>query len=234
MERGFEERFRQEINTSFVKDPEKAKYAIEYNWKMYLNYFLSYFLPRQPKGKLLDVGCGTGLVLKELLGKELELYGIDFSEKAIEYAKNQKLNIAFKYASVYQLPFESSMFDTVICLGVFQSVENPAAALKEIIRVIKPGGNIVIRTLNTLSLSAAKAKRNNPNFRFYNPFMFKKEIKQAGFTKVRLKGIYFFPRPFEWLNVIVMQMGFYNILNIFFPLSVFWAHSFYIDAVKND
>lgn len=233
MKENFEEQLKGEINELFKKDPESAKYAIEYNWKTYLDYFLTYFLAARQLNtlpRLLDVGCGPGLVVKELLPYGFQIDGVDFSEGVIEYAKGQRLKVNFQTSSLYALPFGNESFDVVICLGVFQSAEYPLKALQEMARVVKPGGRLIIRTLNKLSLYYPKAQKDNPDFRFYNPFSVKKTLGQLGFAKFKLRGVYLF--PYKFLTSLVFTLRLYNLFNLVFPLSVFFAHSFYLEVTK--
>lgn len=130
------------------------------------------------------------------------------------------------------MPFPNEKFDIVICLGVFQTVTAPDKALLETNRVLKRGGVLIIRTLNDLSLSSFWAKKNNPNFTFYNPFLFKKELNNKGFQSIRLKGTYFFPPSLSFFTELLFKIRLYKILNLFFPIFVLFSHSFYIDGIK--
>jgi ubiquinone/menaquinone biosynthesis C-methylase UbiE len=93
---------------------------------------------------LLDVGCGTGNILAQIQG-EKALFGIDLSPQMIEAAKQnlgQKATVVVGDAE--KLPWNNSMFDTVCCTFSFHHYPNPLNVLKEMQRVLKPGGFLVL------------------------------------------------------------------------------------------
>ena len=93
----------------------------------------------------LDVGCGTGrfsIVMRQLGGV---VDGIDPGQSSIKHA--QKLvkrlgisNITYTVGNAYDIPFDDNNFDFVVCNGVLHHLDHPDEALKEIYRVLKPGG----------------------------------------------------------------------------------------------
>lgn len=98
--------------------------------------------------KILDVGCGDG-VLSYLFAKDgATVSGIDYSSLAIAFAKEktEDFDINFQQASAYELPFEESSFDVVISSDVIEHLEEVSKYLLEIKRVIKDEGIVVIST----------------------------------------------------------------------------------------
>lgn len=97
--------------------------------------------------KLLDVGCGSGVFLSRLKNSAKSVYGVDFSEKMIEIAKDIVNDGEFLVSQTKNLPFENNLFDRIICYSVFHYFPDYNYAVKtieELIRVCKPGGNIFI------------------------------------------------------------------------------------------
>ncbi|RJX21630.1 MAG: methyltransferase domain-containing protein [Desulforudis sp.] len=99
--------------------------------------------------RVLDVGCGTGIltpILLEAVGEAGEVTGVDFAGEMVVYARSKKFgpNARFVEADAAQLPFEASAFDAAICNNVFPHFPDKAAALTEISRVLRPGGILVI------------------------------------------------------------------------------------------
>lgn len=97
-------------------------------------------------GKILDIGCHGGTFTKIIAQKTKakEIYGIDISKKAIEFAKKRLPKFKFQVASAEYLPFTSGFFDGVTCLEVLEHVDDPEKVLSEIKRVLKKGGWLVI------------------------------------------------------------------------------------------
>ena len=101
---------------------------------------------------VLDVGCGTGvdaIFAAKMVGSAGAVTGIDLVPEMVARAKeNARLagvaNITFIEASAEKLPFPDASFDVVISNGVFNLVVDKFTALKEVWRVLKPGGRLML------------------------------------------------------------------------------------------
>lgn len=104
-------------------------------------------LVQQATGKTLEVGVGTGKNISHY-PENVNLTVIDFSKNMLEKAKlkntNTSHNITFLEMDVQNMIFEDNTFDTVITSCVFCSVPNPVKGLKEIKRVLKPDGKLIM------------------------------------------------------------------------------------------
>ena len=103
-------------------------------------------LLKQARGQTLEVGIGTG---KNILHypDEVKLTGIDFSERMIEIAKKKakdKNKVRLQVMDAEDLQYEDNMFDTVVTSCVYCSVPDPVKGLKEMKRVCKSGGKILM------------------------------------------------------------------------------------------
>jgi ubiquinone/menaquinone biosynthesis C-methylase UbiE len=94
-------------------------------------------------GPVLDVGCGDGLFALTVFGKQLEA-GIDLDQKEVDRAIQRQAYKKTVCGSVNYLPFSSKSFKTVISNCVLEHVPDIDGALKEISRVLKPGGRLMI------------------------------------------------------------------------------------------
>lgn len=99
--------------------------------------------------KVLDVGCGTGSLLKELSQsrRELNLYGIDLSPEMINGARVKLKDV--EHVELYErsaadLLFQSNYFDYVVCMNSLHHHPNPKQSLAEMTRVLKPGGVMIL------------------------------------------------------------------------------------------
>jgi SAM-dependent methyltransferase len=105
------------------------------------------FVPLKGK-KILDVGCGIGLYLKAFQRFSNKLYGVEIDEKRAREASKIVPNITI--APAEKLPFEDEMFDIVFSNEVLEHVNDDRKAIEEAVRVLKPGGHIVIFAPNRL------------------------------------------------------------------------------------
>lgn len=96
------------------------------------------------QGKILDVGCGKGRYLKRLYTDfdTVDLYGIDCSDKVLEYINNKK--ILTQRGSLLEIPFEDNKFDVVYTCEALEHAILTENAVKEMIRVLKRNGKLVI------------------------------------------------------------------------------------------
>jgi len=101
--------------------------------------------------KVLDIGCGTGNFSIKLAKKGAEVVGIDVSEamlaKARKKAEKKNLNIKFYKNDVTSLDFEDNSFDAVFSMAAVEFIDDIKKAFKEMKRVVKPGGKILLGTI---------------------------------------------------------------------------------------
>jgi len=101
---------------------------------------------------VLDVGCGGGFVSEALAREGALVTGIDIAPGAIAAgiarAHYQGDNIAYRVANAQAIPFPPDSFDSVVCTDVLVHVPKPQLALKEMLRVLKPGGDLFFSSIN--------------------------------------------------------------------------------------
>jgi len=104
-------------------------------------------------GKLLDVGCGPGMLLSRLSGGPLDIFGIDLSPEMIVEAQARTAGKAkLTVGQLEHLPYQAQTFDAVIGLGVLEYLADQRVALSEMARVAKPHSLVILSMVNRLSL----------------------------------------------------------------------------------
>lgn len=107
-------------------------------------------LVRNPIGRVLDIGAGPGVFTSALLEREGECWVVDLSLEMIAAGRDRLADnplahrAHYEVADVERLPFRDRFFDTVVCVGLLQYLAIPDAALQEMARVTRPGGQILV------------------------------------------------------------------------------------------
>ncbi|MFW5873530.1 MAG: class I SAM-dependent methyltransferase [Bacillota bacterium] len=127
-------------------DTELGRFVDEVETKVAFDLFQP-----QPGEKILDIGCGTGNFSIKLAKMGCKVTGIDISQPMLEEAekKAEKLNldINFKKGDVLNLEFDDNKFDSVFSMAAIEFIKDLETAFKEIKRVVKPGGKILLGTI---------------------------------------------------------------------------------------
>jgi len=106
------------------------------------------------KGRLLEIGCGTGEFLNSMANKPgWEAYGLEVNPDISEAAR-QKYNLNIKSGTLEQANYQTSFFDAIALWDVLEHLHDPMGALQEIYRILKPDGLLVIRVPNLDSWDA--------------------------------------------------------------------------------
>jgi 2-polyprenyl-3-methyl-5-hydroxy-6-metoxy-1,4-benzoquinol methylase len=116
------------------------------------------YLRSQKNGHLLDVGCGSGLVLRCMAELGWQVKGVDFDPKAVQIARENGLEVCL--GRLEDQAYSSDCFDVVTMSHLIEHVHDPLSLLKECRRILKPGGRVVIVTPNSGSWGHRKYGSN--------------------------------------------------------------------------
>jgi len=163
------------------------------------------------KGKqALDVGCGGGLLTEALAAQGANATGIDLADDVLEVAKMHGLETGIKAGyqriSAEDLAAQSpASFDVVCCLEMLEHVPDPASVIAALARLCKPGGTVVLSTLNRNPKSFALAvlgaeyvlglvpRGTHDYAKFIKPSELTAWARAAGLELVEIKGLSYNP-----------------------------------------
>jgi 2-polyprenyl-3-methyl-5-hydroxy-6-metoxy-1,4-benzoquinol methylase len=106
-----------------------------------------------PNGRVLDIGCGNGEFLLKLKRLGWECQGVEFNQKAVAVCRAAQLHVF--QGELTEAAFESDSFDLITAHHFIEHVANPNNVIAEIVRLLKPGGKVLLRTPNSRSLGRA-------------------------------------------------------------------------------
>ncbi|MFH1158383.1 MAG: bifunctional 2-polyprenyl-6-hydroxyphenol methylase/3-demethylubiquinol 3-O-methyltransferase UbiG [Pseudomonadota bacterium] len=159
--------------------------------------------------RIVDIGCGGGLVAEPLCRLGAVVTGVDAGDKSINaaktHARRQKLNIDYKVTTAEQLAAKGEKFDAVIALEILEHVSDPALFLSSCCKLAGKNGILVLSTLNRtpksfmLGIVAAEyllhwAPKGSHDWRkFVRPSEIVRPLAQEGFEPVNISGIVYDP-----------------------------------------
>jgi ubiquinone/menaquinone biosynthesis C-methylase UbiE len=174
------------------------KWSKNYDRKLYWPFYFSNKAILQSivinkDASVLDVGCGTGILLQQLfdMNNNLKLYGIDISPEMVKMAK-KKLNpsICIKVSSVNQIPHNDNTFNFITCSTSFHHYSEPQKALMEMYRVLKNEGKLIVLDPFTNGLLRLKiCAILNVIFKENDTCLFTKEEMRKMFVKAGFSTI---------------------------------------------
>lgn len=121
--------------------------------KKYETNLLLEMLQPRPDESILDVGCGTGVFTLDVLAAGAKIIGLDISFPMLIQAEKKTTQYSFlgTLGNMTTLPFADESFDKVFSMTALEFLSDATPAIKELQRVVRPGGTVVLTTLNSLS-----------------------------------------------------------------------------------
>jgi 2-polyprenyl-3-methyl-5-hydroxy-6-metoxy-1,4-benzoquinol methylase len=157
------------------------------------NFDLSvFYLHYKPSGRLLDLGCGSGSLLKELNKLGWQAEGIDFDPSAVKLARLSGLNVHL--GEVEDQKFQDASFDAITACHVIEHISDPLGLLRECRRILRTDGSLVILTPNANSWGHRFYQDNwrglEPprHFRIFTPSAMQSIAREAGFDVVQSRS----------------------------------------------
>ena len=160
--------------------------------------------------KILDIGCGGGILTESMARLGAQVTGIDLGEKALKVAELHSLesgiNVRYELiAAEAMAEREAGQYDVVTCMEMLEHVPDPAAIVQACARLVKPGGRIFFSTLNRNPKSYLFAiigaeyllqllpKGTHDYSKFITPAELAQFMRNAGLTLDAMKGLGYNP-----------------------------------------
>lgn len=184
-------------------------------------------LKLKPGSLVLDAGCGGGRHLRALAKlPNLNIIGIDKNDSDLNDAliglKNMSDGLSGDYlvsrADIKNLPFASASFDCVICSEVLEHIPDHENALNELVRILKPQGNLVVSVPRYFSekicwlISTAYYNEEGGHIRIYKKKKLQKMLASQGIKCWKINYKHALHVPYWWLKCVV---GLKNEENLF-------------------
>jgi malonyl-CoA O-methyltransferase len=133
-------------------------YDVSSRLQRYTGKHLMSFLPNRTDLTVVDLGSGTGFFTDILASKYRQTIGIDISTKMLAFAQeNRSKEINWIEADAYHLPFQNNSIDVIYSNLVIQWCDHLDILVKEVLRVLKPGGLFIFSTLLDGTLDELKS-----------------------------------------------------------------------------
>lgn len=163
---------------------------------------------------VLDIGCGGGLVAEPMARLGAHVTAVDASARNIAVARahaaGQNLSIGYRATTAEQLAEEGASFDVILALEIIEHTADPASFLASCRRMLRPGGILVLSTLNRttksflLGIVGAEyllrwVPRGTHDWRkFLRPSELARALRSEGFELCGLKGLVYHPTSGQW------------------------------------
>ena len=178
----------------------------------HLNSVIQAHRPTDRAVKILDVGCGHGLIHPYLAAADSQLYGIDVAEEVVEIASERNPQVDYRTFNGEMLPFDSASFDVVFMICVLHHIP-PSQWLNivtEARRVLRTGGAFVVFEHNPLNPITQWIVRHNEidaDAVLVHSGHLKKTLRAAGFGASRRRFILFTPLAAPWAKALDRALG---------------------------
>ncbi len=160
--------------------------------------------------KVVDIGCGGGILAESMAGRGAEVTGVDLSEKALGVARlhlyESGETVNYRHISAEDIARESpASFDVVTCMEMLEHVPDPASTIRACATLVKPGGKVFFSTLNRnlkaylLAVVGAEYVLNllprgtHEYAKFIKPSELSRYVRDAGLNVEELRGMSYNP-----------------------------------------
>lgn len=169
-----------------------------------LRNFLRLWPPQRAGGTWLDAGCGAGTYARAMIAAGQRVVAVDYSLPSLRKARQRsdEASLLLLGADVTRLPLASNCCDGAICFGVLQALSDPERAVRELARVVRPGGWVWVDALNANFVPnlawrfSARLRGNESRLRFDSPRRLTQIFRRCGLKRVQVTWVPIIPGRF--------------------------------------
>ena len=190
---------------------------------------------KAPEGAWLDAGCGAGTYCRFLAAKNLRVVGVDYSLPTLCKAERRSSQgIVWALGDVTRLPLKTGAYSGALCFGVLQALSTSDAAVGELARVVRPGGEVWIDALNASCLPhvwerLSRKLRGVPmHLRYEYPSRVRQLMRAHGLVDTRVDWIPILPQRWARFQPLV-ESGVVRWMLRYIPLlGALFSHAFIV------
>ena len=166
---------------------------------------------RKSEGRLLDIGCGPGLLETEMDPSRWQVTGVEMSEFISDFGAKQ-LGTHILNSTFEQVSLPHSHFDVVVMKYVLDHMEEPFEALKKVRTLIKPDGLLLVADLVNIDSFCARFFREGHrlfhpmHFTYFSPKTISQHLERAGFSVIKIEYPYFNTPYFTFKNLAAFAL----------------------------
>lgn len=161
-------------------------------------------LPRAPGAHVLDIGCGVGFTVSRLIRRGFRVTGVEPAEGMLRRARAANPSAEIITGDAERLPFPDDSFDAVIAIEVLRYIHDTSAALRECVRVLRPGGKAILTAAPRWSLNGyfavnlVTSRLSVPGLTkvkhsFMSSRTARRSMRAAGFENISVHGAFLGP-----------------------------------------
>lgn len=168
---------------------------------------------RARRGRVLDVGCGRGILLSQLKRRGWSAHGTELSDSAATHAR-EALGVPVFVGPIEEGPFADGSFEAIVFWHVLEHLRDPRSALRHARRLLAPGGLLVVAVPNYESLQARVGSRRWFHLdvpRHYHHFglrVLARLLDEEGFDVEDVSHFALEQNPYGWIQSLLNRLGF--------------------------
>lgn len=206
-----------------------------------LRNFTRLWQARQPNALWLDAGCGAGTYSRFLAEHGAQPFGMDYSAPTIFKARLRSADVRlWCVGDVTRLPMRDAHFDGALCFGVMQALSSAEPALRELARVVRPGGEIWIDAINRwclpnlLTQLKRKLSGKSAHLRYDSPYALRHAMRALGLKQVRIEWVPILPTRWQRWQPLLETQFMRGLLRALPPLSLLISHAVVVHAMREE